>query len=380
MKNWVLLLLTTVVFSFHVHSSGSGFAFGSSKDTVMLGADGPYVLYSGNKMRVVTVDGKGVIKEKLYPILSAPKKLTVQSEVGNHRFEVRLHPFSVSQSVYFQPSKLFVVSDPHGDFNSFVSILKAGKVINDKLEWTYGSSHLLVNGDAFDRGVDVLPILWLCYKLEQEALDAGGRMHFLIGNHESMVLSGDLRYMEPKYHALAKALNVEYNSLFSINSELGKWLRTKNYMEVIGRFLFVHAGVGDGFMEWNFSLSEVNETMRQFLGAKKMSLLALREDAYFLFGSDGPLWYRGLVRNEDRYNPVDESALQSMLSTYNVQCVVVGHTIFEEITLMHEGRVIATNLKNEDSRKAGKGRALLIEANKVYVVFDNGKTQLLKTY
>lgn len=69
----------------------------------------------------------------------------------------------------------------HGRFDLFAAILKTGEVINDKYEWIYGSNHLVIDGDIFDRGADVLPILWLIYKLEFEAKAVGGRVTTILG-------------------------------------------------------------------------------------------------------------------------------------------------------------------------------------------------------
>ena len=65
-------------------------------------------------------------------------------------------------------------------------------MIDADYNWIFGTNQLVIIGDVFDRGVDVLPIYWLIYKLEKEAEDAGGKVTFLIGNHETMVLGNDL--------------------------------------------------------------------------------------------------------------------------------------------------------------------------------------------
>ena len=38
-------------------------------------------------------------------------------------------------------------------------------------------------------------ILWFVYDLEGQAKEKGGRVHYLLGNHEYMVLYNDLRYI-----------------------------------------------------------------------------------------------------------------------------------------------------------------------------------------
>ena len=61
-------------------------------------------------------------------------------------------------------------------------------------------------GDVFDRGPNHLEILWLLYQLEAEAARAGGGVHLVLGNHEAMVLNGDLRYLNAKYADTARVL------------------------------------------------------------------------------------------------------------------------------------------------------------------------------
>ena len=52
-------------------------------------------------------------------------------------------------------------------------------------------------GDVLDRGADSRKIMDLLMKLEKQASKAGGHVHALIGNHESMNVYGDVRYVSP---------------------------------------------------------------------------------------------------------------------------------------------------------------------------------------
>lgn len=87
------------------------------------------------------------------------------------------------------------------------------------VSWNIWKEQLVVIGDVFDRGKDVLPIYWLLYKLEKEAADAGGQLVFLLGNHEGMVLAGDLRYVKSKYLHLADTLHIPYQELWNKQTE-----------------------------------------------------------------------------------------------------------------------------------------------------------------
>ncbi len=264
------------------------------------------------------------------------------------------------------------MSDPHGNLDCFVSLLQGNKVIDDNLNWSYGDNHLVIIGDIFDRGDDVIQILWLVYKLEQEATQAGGCVSFLLGNHEPMVLASDLRYSTEKYTALSDKLGVPYARLLGENTELGKWLATRNTIQIIGDNLYVHAGLSKEFYEMELSIPVVNEAMSEVLFLNKKERRSFSELAAFLYGSNGPIWYRGLVRSEEKYNPLSSEILEQILKRYNVKKIIVGHTIFDDISTFYNGKVIGVNVNNARNKAKGLGRGLLIKNQKYKVVGDEG--------
>ncbi len=337
-----------------------------------LETDGPYLLYTpNNELRSITVDKKGKITDKIVP--AKDYSFNVSSQNGKHQFAVKLHPIERPQWKYNQPEKVVVISDPHGNMDCFVSILQANKVINEKYEWAFGKNHLVIIGDVFDRGNDVLPIFWLIYKLEKEAADAGGQLSFLLGNHEPMELIGDARYAKKKYLNLAKALNVPYTELWNKDTELGRWLAVRNTIQTIGDNLFVHAGLSSELYKWNKTIPEINETASLGLFSKKAERKAISPFTYFVHATYGPLWYRGLVKSEDKYNPISSDTLNLLLDKYRAKRIYVGHTIFNEVTTFYKRRVIAVNVDNKDNRKEGRSRGVLIKNDSVFTIFDSGK-------
>ena len=48
-------------------------------------------------------------------------------------------------------------------------------------------------GDQLDRGDNELRILYFLERLQKEALEAGGALHVLNGNHETMNVEGRFR-------------------------------------------------------------------------------------------------------------------------------------------------------------------------------------------
>ena len=100
---------------------------------------------------------------------------------------------SYTFSTYKNVKKVAALSDIHGQFDLAVKLLVNNKIIDKKLNWRFGKGHLVIAGDIFDRGPKVHETLLLIYKLAQQAKKKGGRVHFLLGNHEYMVLHNDLR-------------------------------------------------------------------------------------------------------------------------------------------------------------------------------------------
>ncbi len=338
-----------------------------------LSADGPYILYqTEGPTRVIAVTPDGRVDTTAYAALPDDFGFQVVSTDQKHQFHVKLHKVERPDWDYTMPEKLFVMSDPHGNLDCVVSLLRANGIMDENYCWTYGKNHLAVVGDVFDRGNDVLQIFWLLYKLEQEATEAGGRLHFLLGNHEPLVLMDDLRYTKPKYKLLADTLGLAYPSLFSRSTELGRWLCTRNTMMRVGSNLLVHAGLSKQFYDADLSIPTVNEQMSHGLYMRKAARRADSPLTYFLFASYGPIWYRGMVKPDEKYNPLAADTLTMILQKYGAERVIVGHTIFDDISTFYDNRVIAVNVDNAKNRQEKRGRAILIENGEIYVVGDEG--------
>lgn len=371
MKKKYGFLLTLLVIVFQITLAGT-----TEKKKLL--TDGPYLLHEQNEgLRMIRVDEAGALKDTVYKVVPADFSFPVVSQDGKHRFDVQLHPFKRQPYKISQPEKVMVISDPHGNLDCFVSILKGGGVIDEHYTWKFGRNQLVIIGDVFDRGEDVLPIFWLIYKLEQEAEKTGGRVSFMLGNHEEMVLRGDCRYTKDKYKELAKQLGLSYEELWRQNSELGRWLGSRNLVQIIGDNFFVHAGLSTDFLKRKEPLSAINETAGGNLFLNREQRKNNSDLSAFIFGSYGPFWYRGMVKSEDRYRPLPEKSLKHLFKKYKVKRVIVGHTIFDDVTTFYNKRVVAVNVDNAKNKQKERGRGILIEKENVSVLYDSGKLKPL---
>jgi hypothetical protein len=168
--------------------------------------DGPHILYINNHILVKSV----VADQSIETTLPIEKKASLSVDVKfaeqpTWNFKVKLNASLANEpSETKKPEKMFVLSDVEGEFEGFRSLLLANKIIDEQYNWTFGKGHMIICGDLFDRGSEVTSCLWLLYKLEQSAKAAGGYVHTILGNHDIMNLSGDLRYLQPKYQQTAK--------------------------------------------------------------------------------------------------------------------------------------------------------------------------------
>lgn len=334
--------------------------------------DGPYLLHENKGLKIITTNIRGEISSDFVKKIPKDYSFEVKTHNGKQSFNVQLHPIKRPDWKIDRAEKVFITSDPHGNFECFTDILKAGGVIDENLDWIFGTNQLVVIGDIFDRGKDVLPLFWFVYKLEAEAERVGGSVNFILGNHEEMVLRGNLKYTENMYIKLAEKLGVPYQSLWHENSELGRWLQTRNTIQIIGDNLFVHAGLSDEFLIKNLEIPETNDLVSKHLFQDREERNN-SEIATFLFGSFGPLWYRGMVRSEEKNNPIDWNQLEQILQKFDVNRIYVGHTIFTEIFGTFADKVIDVNVDNKKNREEKRARALLLDGDKIFSVYDSGK-------
>ena len=273
-------------------------------------------------------------------------------------------------------TRILAVSDIHGEYEAFVDFLQKAGVVNSDRHWSYGNGHLVVNGDIVDRGDGVTESLWLVYRLEQEAKRAGGRVHFTLGNHEKMILRGDNRYINEKYiEGTAKKSRILHQDLFGQDTELGRWLRTKHTMIRLNDILFVHGGISPELLKRGWDIETVNSKVREYLNWSTTQT-AFAEEPRFLFGKEGPLWYRGFFKPEDSsWQQLSEAEVNAVLRFYDVSAIVVGHTLNDRVDSYYGGNVYGVGVEVEG---AGTLQGLLWEDGHFYRITTAGERELLK--
>ena len=187
--------------------------------------------------------------------------------------------------------RVVAIGDIHGAGDRLRAILQETGLIDGELRWSGGTATLVQTGDITDRGPQVREIMDLLMRLEDEAPDHGGEVRVLLGNHEAMNMTGDVRDVTPAIfasfasedaerrredawrqyagHASRRRPDrngperpdpmsrdewmrthppgfVEFMEAMGPDGRYGRWLRDKPVATVAADTLFVHAGLPSG--------------------------------------------------------------------------------------------------------------------------------------
>ena len=306
------------------------------------------------------------------------------------------------QHTWTNIDRIVAIGDIHGDYENYRRVMREAGLTDKRGRWAAGKTHFVQVGDIPDRGPDTRKITAHLQKLEKQALKNGGRVHILVGNHEFMNATGDLRYVHPGEYEAFKSRNskayldnyyqqvvaaitakneqllaegsnattiideafktqwyrdhppgyIEHRLSWQKGGEMNRWVSQHNSVIRINNILFMHAGLGAPYTSW--TLSDINTTIRSELRGEGSDEPSLGDN------QAGPLWYRGLAKNDE----VDEEAhLASLLEAFGVDMIVVGHTPnLGVITPRFGGRVVIIDTGISDYYGGNRG-SLLIEGD-----------------
>jgi hypothetical protein len=216
-------------------------------------------------------------------------------------------------------NRIIAFGDVHGGVDELRALLRALTLIDDSGNWSGGRTRLVSLGDLLDRGPDSRAVMDLLMQLEEQAATAGGAVHLVLGNHELMNMTGDLRYVsEAEYAAFrneedasararafatfsaeleasappkkqtntrirpAKEPQIDAQALFDENfppgyfahraalapdGRYGSWLLEKPQILELDRIAFVHGGLSDEFVNLQIDAynKQANDELRALL-------------------------------------------------------------------------------------------------------------------
>ena len=276
--------------------------------------------------------------------------------------------------------RVVAIGDIHGDFGHYMDTLEAAGLVDKRGRWAGGKTHLVQVGDLPDRGPDTREIIEHISKLSKQAKRAGGRVHSLIGNHEVMNVTGDLRYLHAGEIAAfetskSKSLQDRYLDVYlqqleetdpatfaslppdfreqwktehppgwlehrqawdprwNPDAEYAAWVMERKVAIRINDSLFVHGGISAEYC--GNSLDSLTERVIAGLQNYDPANPGILEDP------KGPLWYRGLSGRPPVALPETVAAI---LERHRASRIVLGHTpTFGMIWPEYGGRAVVVD-------------------------------------
>jgi hypothetical protein len=138
--------------------------------------------------------------------------------------------------------RLVAIADLHGDLAAGFRALRLAGLVDPAGAWSGGDAILVQTGDLVDRGGEAKQLYELFQRLAREARAQGGEVYNLLGNHETMNMLGDVRYVNRTDYLHFGGAKARARA-FSAAGELGRWLRSLPVALHLGDTVFVHAGI-----------------------------------------------------------------------------------------------------------------------------------------
>ncbi|MBN1211374.1 MAG: metallophosphoesterase [candidate division Zixibacteria bacterium] len=336
--------------------------------------DGPHVHRANDSTVIVFYLLKGAVVQNSFTLADTLRFRGFGADTALEYLIIN-EPLDSEIFIFEDVSKIFALSDVHGEYEYMAAILTGAGIIDSGGHWNWGTGHLVIDGDVFDRGDMVTECLWLIYRLEQEARRAGGAVHFILGNHELMVLRGDNRYINEKYlDGIVKKTGIKHEDLYGPDMELGRWLRSLPAIIKINDILFVHGGIHPYVLDYGFGIGDLNDAVRRGLDLRT-SQLAFNDTVTYLFGNEGPFWYRGYhYEMENKYPKATEDELDRILSYFDARKIVVGHSEVDSVVGLYDNKVFAIDIPTDEF---GGFQGLLWEGGRFYRVAADGARKFL---
>ncbi|MNK23526.1 diadenosine tetraphosphatase [compost metagenome] len=373
---FVVLAVLTISFGLY---HGASFRYAENPTMMNWDKDGPYVFNENDSIFTVNYirgnqDTGFYLDQKEYASNSEIPAYCY-FPLDSTRFEFNINSkIEIPATTYNDNAKILAISDIESGFKTFRDFLIANKVIDEKLNWTFGNGHLVLLGDFVDRDFSTIQVLWFIYKLEQEAKQNNGTVHYILGNHELKNMQGNFENTSPKYYHVSSILRKQQTDLYGTNSFLGKWMSSKNSIEKINGILFAHGGIHPDLAKHKTNLDEVNQIIRSNYYKPYYPNPQKNLEQLLISSHKGIAWYRGYFKDD-----LTQQDIEKGLDIFDAKSIVVGHTLQSKVNIQYNRKVIGIDVKHpKDYSKSlpnQKSEGLLIEGNKYYRVLHNGEKE-----
>ncbi|MCK4695418.1 MAG: hypothetical protein KAT74_06635, partial [Candidatus Cloacimonetes bacterium] len=134
-------------------------------------------------------------------------------------------------------------------------------------------------------------------------------------------------------------MKMDIPELFVVYSEFGRWLRSKHTIIKINDIMFVHAGIHPHVAYRDYDIRDINDRIRIDIDSPP-DKIKNSEYLNFLFGNDGPFWYRGYFKDTKTSQQIKLDDFLELIKELNVTAIVVGHTTQDFINPFFKDKLI----------------------------------------
>ncbi|KAI3426085.1 hypothetical protein D9Q98_008053 [Chlorella vulgaris] len=249
--------------------------------------------------------------------------------------------------VYVQATgRIIAIGDIHGDLQKALSCLEmAGVLAEDDghIKWVGGDTVVVQLGDVLDRGDCEIGSVLLLRELDRQARQQGGAVYMLNGNHESLNVAGDFRYVTPgAFFESARAAGLSEADiaagdqrrilqarwyLYQPGGAMARELAKNPTVLVVNDVVFAHGGLLPHHLK--YGLQRINDEVGDWMnGATRPDGTQAAPPFPAMGDANSVQWNRtfGKERVSDYERMHMNMQLRSTLDSLNARAMVVGHT------------------------------------------------------
>lgn len=242
--------------------------------------------------------------------------------------------------------RIVAIGDIHGDIQKLVDcLLIAGLIAQDAdgIRWTGENATVVQLGDVLDRGDAEISTVLLLRELNKQAKMHGGAVHMLNGNHESLNVAGDFRYVTPgAFWESAMAAGLDESAARSSNDAVlqARWSlyrpggvmakelsQNPTVLIVNDEIVFAHGGLLPHHVK--YGIQRINDEVARWMRGADCTDGSSPSPPFTAMGdSNSVMWNRTF--GKERCSPYDrmqmKMQLDATLEELGAKAMVVGHT------------------------------------------------------
>lgn len=242
--------------------------------------------------------------------------------------------------------RIVAIGDLHGDLTKTLQSLELAGVLGrdgtGRPIWVGGNTVVVQLGDVMDRGDCEIGIVMLLRQLHKMAKKDGGAVYMLNGNHESLNICGDYRYVTAGAFleaAMAAGLKGEQAEnwenqlrarvrLYSPGGPMALELSKNPTVLVVNDTAFAHGGLLPEHA--SYGLERMNRDVAKWMRGEKTDDGSPFPPPFLAMGDSSSVMWNRMYSRERFPNPYEKfhtcNTLKETLEQIGAKRLVVGHT------------------------------------------------------